>query len=227
MTDIIPPNKFIQSRNIKPLIQSLSQKLTDIIQSQNNKRPMKHYATKKKQINSKIKNNDKMILRDIKEYFEDPNIYLKENKRFIIAKYLENIKNNVDIDKEVEKEEKKEEQNNNSEQKDGNNPKQNINNINEEAKNKELNNNEVQNNNNENNNNSNEIQNRHNYSLETRAEEINKMNSFNNSHLQNSSLNNINANNSLEEQIKCIKEIIEEKDEEKVVKEPEKKKNYM
>ena len=133
-----------------------------------------------------------------------------------------NIKNNVDIDKEVEKEEKKEEQKNNSEQKDENNPKQNINNINEEAKNKELNNNEVQNNNNENNNNSNEIQNRHNYSLETRAEEINKMNSFNNSHLQNSSLNNINANNSLEEQIKCIKEIIEEKDEEKVVKEPEK-----
>ena len=58
MTDIIPPNKFIQSRNIKPLIQSLSQKLTDIIQSQNNKRPMKHYATKKKQINSKIKNNN-------------------------------------------------------------------------------------------------------------------------------------------------------------------------
>ena len=41
------------------------------------------------------------------------------------------------------------------------------------------------------------------------------MNSFNNSHLQNSCLNNINANNSLEEQIKCIKEIIEEKDEEK------------
>ena len=35
-----------------------------------------------------IKNNDKMILRDIKEYFEDPNIYLKENKRFIIGKSL-------------------------------------------------------------------------------------------------------------------------------------------
>ena len=56
MTDIIPPNKFIQSRNIKPLIQSLSQKLTDIIQSQNNKKPMRHYVTKKKQINSKNKN---------------------------------------------------------------------------------------------------------------------------------------------------------------------------
>ena len=56
MTDIIPPNKFIQSRNIKPLIQSLSQKITDIIQSQNNKKPMKHYVTKKKQINSKNKN---------------------------------------------------------------------------------------------------------------------------------------------------------------------------
>ena len=58
MTDIIPPNKFIQSRNIKPLIQSLSQKLTDIIQSQNNKKPMRHYVTKKKQINSKNKNNN-------------------------------------------------------------------------------------------------------------------------------------------------------------------------
>ena len=58
MTDIIPPNKFIQSRNIKPLIQSLSQKLTDIIQSQNNKKPMRHYVTKKKQINSKNKNID-------------------------------------------------------------------------------------------------------------------------------------------------------------------------
>ena len=56
MTDIIPPNKFIQSRNIKPLIQSLSQKITDIIQSQNNKKPMRHYVTKKKQINSKNKN---------------------------------------------------------------------------------------------------------------------------------------------------------------------------
>ena len=56
MTDIIPPNKFIQSRNIKPLIQSLSQKLTDIIQSQNNKKPMRHYVTKKKQLNSKNKN---------------------------------------------------------------------------------------------------------------------------------------------------------------------------
>ena len=58
MTDIIPPNKFIQSRNIKPLIQSLSQKLTDIIQSQNNKKPVRHYVTKKRQINSKIKNNN-------------------------------------------------------------------------------------------------------------------------------------------------------------------------
>ena len=61
MTDIIPPNKFIQSRNIKPLIQSLSQKLTDIIQSQNNKKPMRHYVTKKRQINSKIKNSNNNI----------------------------------------------------------------------------------------------------------------------------------------------------------------------
>ena len=73
MTDIIPPNKFIQSRNIKPLIQSLSQKLTDIIQSQNNKKPMRHYVTKKRQISSKIKhsnnnlniNNHNMINKNI------------------------------------------------------------------------------------------------------------------------------------------------------------------
>ena len=58
MTDIIPSNKFIQSRNIKPLIQSLSQKLTDIIQSQNNKKPMRHYVTKKRQISSKIKHSN-------------------------------------------------------------------------------------------------------------------------------------------------------------------------
>ena len=63
MTDIISPNKLIQSRNIKPLIQSLSQKLTDIVQSQNNKKSLKHNVTKNKCINSncstkqKIKNN--------------------------------------------------------------------------------------------------------------------------------------------------------------------------
>ena len=51
MTDLMPKNKFIQSRNIKPLIQSLSQKLTDIVQSQSNKKPMKHNVTKKKYIN--------------------------------------------------------------------------------------------------------------------------------------------------------------------------------
>jgi putative cell wall-binding protein len=48
MTDLIPPNKFIQSRNIKPLIQSLSKKLTDIVQSQSNKKSMNHNITKKK-----------------------------------------------------------------------------------------------------------------------------------------------------------------------------------
>ena len=78
MTDIIPPNKFIQSRNIKPLIQSLSQKLTDIIQSQNNKKPMRHYVTKKRQISSKIKNNNE--------------INLKKNNKNIARTNIENIK---------------------------------------------------------------------------------------------------------------------------------------
>ena len=52
MTDIISPNKLIQSRNIKPLIQSLSQKLTDIVQSHNKKNSLKHNMTKNKYINS-------------------------------------------------------------------------------------------------------------------------------------------------------------------------------
>ena len=64
MTDLIPQNNFIQSRNFKPLIQSLSQKLTDMVQSQSNKKSMKYKETKKKYINSnvstkqKIKNNN-------------------------------------------------------------------------------------------------------------------------------------------------------------------------
>lgn len=80
MTDIISPNKLIQSRNIQPLIQSLSQKLTDIVQSQNNKKQMKHNVTKKKYINSncsikqKEKNNN--IFNDIK------NINMNNNNKF-------------------------------------------------------------------------------------------------------------------------------------------------
>ena len=60
MTDLMPKNKFIQSRNIKPLIQSLSQKLTDIVQSQSNKKPMKHNVTKKRYINSNMSTKQKM-----------------------------------------------------------------------------------------------------------------------------------------------------------------------
>lgn len=60
MTDIISPNKLIQSRNIKPLIQSLSHKLTDIVQSQNNKKSLKHNVTKNKYINSNCSTKQKM-----------------------------------------------------------------------------------------------------------------------------------------------------------------------
>ena len=74
-----------------------------------------------------------------------------------------------------------------------------------------MSNNEKNSNNNEenieNNNISQENQRKHNNSIETRAEDPNKATSFNNS--------NVNANNSLEEQIKCIKETIEEKNEDK------------
>ena len=56
MTDIIPKNNFIQSRNIQPLIQSLSQKLTDIVQSQSqNQKDIKHKITKNKCIKSNLK----------------------------------------------------------------------------------------------------------------------------------------------------------------------------
>ena len=99
------------------------------------------------------------------------------------------------------------------------------NNNNEENKNNE----EINNNpnpNDSNNDNNQEMKQRHDYSLETRAEDINKIISANNSHLMNNnnntSFNNININNSLEEQINCIKEIIEEKEEDKNQKEPEK-----
>ena len=78
MTDIISPNKLIQSRNIQPLIQSLSQKLTDIVQSQNNKKQMKHNVTKKKYINSNcsIKQKEKKSNVDMK------NINMENNNKF-------------------------------------------------------------------------------------------------------------------------------------------------
>jgi len=82
MTDIIPPNIFIQSRNIKPLIQSLSQKLAYIIQSQNNKKPVRHYVTKKRQINSKMKNNDNISSNNIiNKNFAKTNLENKKNEK--------------------------------------------------------------------------------------------------------------------------------------------------
>ena len=125
------------------------------------------------------------------------------------------------------------EQNNNNEINKNNEEQNNIleqnNNNNEEVKNNEENKENVDANNNANDINNNNVTNlemkhKHDYSAETREEDINKLNSINNSHLMNNttSINNINANNSLEEQINSIKEIIEEKDEEKNIKEGEK-----
>ena len=159
-----------------------------------------------------------------------------------------NIKDYTMINKEEKKEEnynnqnQKEENKNNeineynknpNENYEQNNIEQNKNNIvennnnNEESKNNEANNKvEANNNSNENKEKNQENQQRHNYSIETRSEDVNKVNSFiNNSHLMNNnntSINNAMINNSIEEQIKCIKEIIEEKNEEKSTKEPEK-----
>ena len=130
---------------------------------------------------------------------------------------------NKDIDENSKNQNDNYEQKNIEQSKINNEQKNNIegnNNNNEESKNNEANNNS-----NENKDKNQENQQRHNYSIETRSEDVNKVNSFiNNSHLMNNntSINNAMINNSIEEQIKCIKEIIEEKNEEKSTKEPEK-----
>ena len=148
------------------------------------------------------------ILLKIEQFLEDTIKTLKtNNKKTISTINYENMKNNED---KYSKLDESKEKINKTINKDEN--EQNINN-NEEYKNNE------NNDNNQNNDNIQENQQNHNYSLETRAEDPSKLNIINNSHLlnnNNSSLNNINVfNNSIEEQIKCIKEIIEEKDEDK------------
>ena len=98
---------------------------------------------------------------------------------------------------------------------------ENNNKINDENKKEEIDNNAKENNDNNNESNQ-EVKNKHDFSAETRSEDINKLN---NSHIlnnNNTSNHNININNSLEEQINSIKEIIEEKDEEKNIREGEK-----
>ena len=98
---------------------------------------------------------------------------------------------------------------------------ENNNKINDENKKEEIDNNAKENNDNNNESNQ-EVKNKHDFSAETRSEDINKNN---NSHIlnnNNTSNHNININNSLEEQINSIKEIIEEKDEEKNIREGEK-----
>ena len=110
MTDLMPKNKFIQSRNIKPLIQSLSQKLTDIVQSQSNKKPMKHNVTKKRYLNSNISTKKKMknnaitknsdikktnlnnIIKDIEPNYLCKNQFYKQAEISQSRNYLKNAK---------------------------------------------------------------------------------------------------------------------------------------
>ena len=63
-----------------------------------------------------IKSNDDIIIRDIKEYFEEPKIYLKQNKRIIIGKsLLKNLQNsNYIINGESKKQSNNESNNNKS-----------------------------------------------------------------------------------------------------------------
>ena len=145
------------------------------------------------------------ILLKIEQFLEDTlKNYSQTIKNSLSTINYENIK--ITEDKNSNLDESKE-KNNKSMTKDENEKE------NENKSNNEQNNNNEENV--ENNNNIQENQRKHNNSLETRAEDPNKINSFNNSRLlnNNTSINNINANNSLEEQIKCIKEQIEEKDE--------------
>lgn len=90
MNDILSPNKLIQSRNIKPLIQSLSQKLTDIVQSQNKKKiekgcePKNRYVNSNYSIKQKIKNNimKNNFIKNIKSS-NNKNIFNGEDQIFI------------------------------------------------------------------------------------------------------------------------------------------------
>ena len=51
-----------------------------------------------------IKNIDDIIIRDIKEYFEEPNIYLKQNKRIIVGKsFLKKLQNSNKFNEENKK----------------------------------------------------------------------------------------------------------------------------
>ena len=51
-----------------------------------------------------IKNNDDIIIRDIKDYFEEPKIYLKQNKRIIVGKsFLKKLQNSDNISEEPKK----------------------------------------------------------------------------------------------------------------------------
>ena len=51
-----------------------------------------------------VKNSDDIIIRDIKEYFEEPKIYLKQNKRIIVGKsFLKKLQNSININEESKK----------------------------------------------------------------------------------------------------------------------------
>ena len=51
-----------------------------------------------------IKNIDDIIIRDIKEYFDEPNIYLKQNKRIIVGKsFLKKLQNSNKFNEENKK----------------------------------------------------------------------------------------------------------------------------
>ena len=171
------------------------------------------------------------------KFSEDKNLKTEETKEKINKSTTKEVGENINIQNSSKENDcKKEELNDNNSEKNDNNL-QNINqknsNNNNEIKKEEINNNENKNNNNNNNetknnnenNNNNEsnqeIKNKNDFNAETRAEDINKIN---NSHIMNNNTSNynININNSLEEQINCIKEIIEEKDEEKNIRKREK-----
>ena len=183
-----------------------------------NKEKMNKTMNKEEKENFNIKVNTINYKEEKKE--EDNNNNQNQNEEYKNKEVNENSKNQND---------NYEQEKNKNELRNINNDQKNIieenNNNKEEIKNNEENNHLKEDyNSNEYKERNQENHQRHNYSIETRSEDINKVNSFNNSHLMNNntSINNAIINNSIDEQIKCIKEIIEEKNEEKSVKEPEK-----
>ena len=104
MTDIISPENFIQSRNIQPLIQTLSHKLTDMVQIQTNQKELKHNVTKKQCPNSNMsvkKKNKTILKKNIRLQKNNVSEMLNDVKKNNYVTKNSNINNNITNPKEA------------------------------------------------------------------------------------------------------------------------------